>query len=198
MLFQENTYRVLLVSSAGGFSEAMSPLLPPTDFYPVETASSVAEAQRKISESSYDLVAINAPLRDDFGTQLAISICADSCASVLLLVKNELYAEVEARVVTAGVLTLSKPTGSAQLNRALRMLCATRERLRQMEQRQLTVEKKMEQIRIVNRAKLLLMQCLSMTETDAHRYIEKQAMNLRLSKSQVAQNIIRTYGGNLD
>ena len=113
-------------------------------------------------------------------------------------VHGVLYAEVEARVVTAGVLTLSKPTGSAQLNRALRMLCATRERLRQMEQRQLTVEKKMEQIRIVNRAKLLLMQCLSMTETDAHRYIEKQAMNLRLSKSQVAQNIIRTYGGNLD
>ena len=67
-----------------------------------------------------------------------------------------------------------------------------------MEQRQLTVEKKMEQIRLVNRAKLLLMQCLGMTETDAHRYIEKQAMNLRLSKSQVAQNIIRTYGGNPD
>ena len=32
-----------------------------------------------------------------------------------------------------------------------------------------------------------------MTEADAHRYIEKQAMDRRLSRRQVAENIIKTY-----
>ena len=32
-----------------------------------------------------------------------------------------------------------------------------------------------------------------MTEKDAHYYIEKQAMDTRLSRKEVAENIIRTY-----
>ena len=57
----------------------------------------------------------------------------------------------------------------------------------------MTVEEKIDEIRLVNRAKWLLIECLSMTEADAHRYIEKQAMDLRLSKREVAENIIKTY-----
>ena len=56
-------------------------------------------------------------------------------------------------------------------------------------------EKKIEEIRLVNRAKWLLIECLGMKESDAHRYIEKQAMDLRISKSEMAENIIRTYKG---
>ena len=51
----------------------------------------------------------------------------------------------------------------------------------------------MNEIRLVNRAKWLLISELKMTESDAHRYIEKQAMDLRISKREVAENVIRTY-----
>ena len=51
----------------------------------------------------------------------------------------------------------------------------------------------MKEIRLENRAKLLLIQCLSMTETEAHRYIQQQAMDRHLSKREVIENIIRTY-----
>ena len=54
-------------------------------------------------------------------------------------------------------------------------------------------EEKIKEIRLVNRAKWLLIECLSMTEPEAHRYIEKQAMDLRISKREAAENIIRTY-----
>ncbi len=45
----------------------------------------------------------------------------------------------------------------------------------------------------MNRAKWLLIECLSMAEPDAHRYIEKQAMDLRITKREAAENIIKTY-----
>ena len=32
-----------------------------------------------------------------------------------------------------------------------------------------------------------------MTEAEAHRYIEKQAMDLRISRREAAENIIKTY-----
>lgn len=195
MVFQERTYGVLIVSAASSFFTVMEPLLPSTDYWPVVHAKSVAEAQRRLLEGTYDIVIINAPLPDDFGLRLAISTCTDSSSGVLLLVKNDLYNEIYTKAMPYGVLTLSKPTNSQLIVQSLRVLCATRERLRQMEQKQMSVEKKIEEIRLVNRAKWLLIECLGMKESDAHRYIEKQAMDLRISKSEMAGNIIRTYKG---
>lgn len=195
MVFQERTYGVMIVSAASSFFTVMEPLLPSTDYWPVVHAKSVAEAQRRLLEGTYDIVIINAPLPDDFGLRLAISTCTDSSSGVLLLVKNDLYNEIYTKAMPYGVLTLSKPTNSQLIVQSLRVLCATRERLRQMEQKQMSVEKKIEEIRLVNRAKWLLIECLGMKESDAHRYIEKQAMDLRISKSEMAENIIRTYKG---
>ena len=193
MVFQVRTYSVLVVSSSEKFNATTATLLPVTDFYPVTLAKSVSEAQRKLLERAYDIVIVNAPLPDDFGMRLAIDVCASSDAGVLLLVKSELYNDVYAKVVEYGVMTLSKPTSVQLVAQTLRGLCATRERMRRMEEKQKTVEEKIEELRLVNRAKWLLIECLNMSETDAHRYIEKQSMDLRVPKREVAENIIKTY-----
>lgn len=195
MVFQEKTYCVLVVSSTESFGTSMAPLLPPTDYYPVVYARSSAEAQRLLAENSYDIVIINTPLSDDFGLRLASYVSSNTTAGVLLLVKSDRYTETSAKMLSYGVMTLPKPTSSQMLTQTLGVLCATRERLRQMEEKQLSVEQKMEEIRLVNRAKWLLIETLGMSEAESHRYIEKQAMDLRSSKAQVARNIIHTYQG---
>ena len=55
------------------------------------------------------------------------------------------------------------------------------------------LEAKVADIRIINRAKLLLVQHLQMTETEAHKYIEKQAMDRCVTKRAVAEQILSTY-----
>ena len=50
-----------------------------------------------------------------------------------------------------------------------------------------------EEIRLVDRAKCALIQYLGMSEATAHRYIEKQAMDLRKTKVQIAEGILKTY-----
>ena len=193
MIFQERTYAVLIVSSSEKVDQQLRALLPGTEYYPVQSARSVGEARRMLLGASFDLVLINTPLKDDFGTQLAIDVCVDSAAGALLFVKAELFDSVNARVMEYGVVTLSMPTGSALVTQSLRMLCAQRERLRRIEQKQQTVEEKMEEIRLVNHAKWLLIECLSMTEQEAQHYIEKQSMDQRITKRQAAENIIKTY-----
>ena len=193
MVFQERTYSVLIVTASDTFANSVMPLLPMTDYWPVTTVYSVSEARRRVVDTEFDIVLINAPLPDDFGMRLAIDTCNNSNAGVLLLVKSELYDDIYAKVVEYGVMTLSKPTSTQMVSQSLRVLCATRERLRKLEERQVSVDEKIEEIRLVNRAKWLLIECLSMTEADAHRYIEKQSMDLRISKREVAENIIKTY-----
>ena len=193
MVFRERTYGVLVVSASEKFNSAMRTLLPMTDYWPLDFALSVSEARRRLLEAEYDLVLINAPLPDDFGIRLATGLCSDTGLGVLLFVKAAMYEDVCSKVTKYGVLTVSKPAPVPVVRQSLSVLCATRERLRRMEERQASVEEKIEEIRLVNRAKWLLIERLGMTEAEAHRYMEKQAMDQRVSKRELAENIIKTY-----
>ena len=75
----------------------------------------------------------------------------------------------------------------------MQLLCGTYERLRRMAQKTASLEEKMEDIRIINHAKWLLIDQLKMTEAQAHRYIEKQAMDRCVSRREIAENILSTY-----
>lgn len=193
MEFTERRYSVLLVSSSPKFNESMLALLPESRFYPVTAVSDVSSARRRLLESKYDIVIINAPLPDDFGTRLALNICDNSGTAVLLFVKAEHYPDINGRVSPFGVLVLPKPASSQTVSQSLQLLCGTRERLRRMEQKTASIEEKMGEIRIINRAKLLLMEQLKMTEKEAHRFIEKQAMDRCVTRITIAQSILSTY-----
>ena len=148
--------------------------------------------RRLLLEQSFDIVIVNAPLPDEFGTQLALELSETSGAGVLLLVKAEQYAELSARLTPNGILTLQKPTTPQLLTQTLQLLCGTRERLRRMEQKTASFEEKMAEIRLVNRAKCLLIERKAMTEQEAHRWIEKQAMDRCVSRKVIAEQILQT------
>ena len=99
MVFQERTYSVLLVSASDKFNATTTTLLPVTDYWPVTTVKSIAEAKRRLLDQPYDIILINAPLPDDFGMRLAIDACNESGAGVLLLVKSEHYNDIYSKVV---------------------------------------------------------------------------------------------------
>lgn len=185
------SYSVLSVAAAEKFHTSLRELLPSGRYSPVHSASDAAEARRRLLESRYDIIVISAPLRDEFGTHLAQHFAENSGAGILLLVKPEYYSDVSAQVTPLGVLALSKPTSPQLMLQCMELLCGTRERLRRMEQKSASIEDKMAEIRLVNRAKWALIENRGMNEQDAHRYIEKQAMDRCVSKRVVAEEILR-------
>ena len=62
-----------------------------------------------------------------------------------------------------------------------------------MEKKSVSLQDKMDEIKLVNRAKWILITHLDMTENVAHRYIEKQAMDRCVTRRSVAEDILRTY-----
>ncbi len=193
MDFKERVYSVLVVSSFKKFNEAFAHTLPEANYFPVNIVTNVAAAKRALLEKNYDFVLINTPLTDDFGMRLAIDTSSNERTVVLLIVKADIYSEVHSKVVDYGVMTLAKPASAQSVLQALQWMAAIRERLRRLEKKALSVEEKMEEIRIINRAKWILIENLNMTETDAHRYIEKQAMDRCVTRKAIAQGIINTY-----
>lgn len=194
MSLNEQKYSALIVSSSKKFDFTLSALLPDSGFYPTVTVTSAGAAKRAAAQRPFDFIIINAPLPDEFGTDLAIDACSLGDAVVLLFVKSEIHGETYDKVVKHGVFTLPKPTSRQSLAQALSWMASARERLRKIRTRTLSVEEKMAEIRLVNRAKWVLIREQNMDEPHAHRYIEKQAMDHCITKREVAEGIIKSYG----
>lgn len=193
MNFEEHVYSVLLVSAAEKFNTSIKDLLPDFKYYPIHEETSTSGAKRALADKTFDFIIINSPLPDSDGIRFAIDTSSNKNSVVLFLVRNELYSATFDKVSPYGAYTLPKPTSKQIVSQAIDWMTATRERLRSLEKKSLSLEDKMLEIRIVNRAKWLLISELKMTETDAHRYIEKQAMDRCISKKSMAEEIIKLY-----
>ena len=186
----ERVYSVLLVSASGSFNTAMGDLLPAAVFTPVQTVSDVSAAKRAFAGRAYDIVIVNSPLPDDPGVRFSIDAGNGGETVSLLLLRSESFEEITARVTPHGVFTLQKPFPKALVQTALSWLVSARERLRKTEKKTLSLEEKMEEIRLVNRAKWRLIEQRGMDEPTAHRYIEKQAMDRCVTRRVVAEEIL--------
>ena len=193
MSLKERVYSVLVISAKENFNASLQSLLPESKYAPVQMVSSVSLAKRVLLERSFDFVFINTPLPDDFGTRFAIEISGNKGTVILLLVRNEVYEEVCDKVTEYGILTLPKPASKQMVAHTLNFMAGIRERLRKLENKSLSMEEKMKEIRLINRAKWVLIDELKMSEADAHRYIEKQAMDHCVSRREIAEEIISTY-----
>ena len=152
---------------------------------------SAAEAAVLLSRTPIDVIVVNAPLADDEGGAFAVRCAQSSFAGVLLLVRTETAQTKKAE--EAGVLVLTKPAGKAAILTAVKLSCAVSRRLFAARSTADSLKSKMDEWKIVNRAKWLLIGKLGMSEADAHRYIEKLAMDTRQTRREIADGIIKTY-----
>ncbi|MCD7728076.1 MAG: ANTAR domain-containing protein [Ruminococcus sp.] len=184
---------VLIVSGNEKATNALVPMLREFGHISISSAKSASEAKRAILSNDYDLVMINAPLSDEYGFELAGQVLSNSLSSCLFIVKAEHFESASAKLEGLGGLCISKPVNRLMFIQALRWISATRNRLLGLKQENIKLQNKIEEMRIVNRAKFALMQYLGFDEAQAHRYIEKQAMDKRVTKYQIATQIIKTY-----
>ncbi len=186
---------VLLVSSTDKSLEFISQLLKEADAAPphITTAQSGSEARRILARSDYELIIINAPLSDEFGHELATQASENTSAGIIIIAKSEIADEISSRVENYGVFVLPKPLGRQIFFQTLKLVSAARRRMLGLKNENRKLQLKIEEIRLIDRGKCALIQYLSMTEEQAHKYIERQAMDMRITKREVAEGILRTY-----
>ena len=150
----------------------------------IVTVTNGGEARRLLVERDFDLCIINAPLIDEFGDEFAKDIVSNGIGQVILVVRTDIYDEVS---------TIAKPMNRTIFWSALKIANATYNKMCRLKKENNKLLQKIEDIRMIDRAKCILIQYLNMTEAEAHRYIEKQAMDMRSTRKVVAEGILRTY-----
>ena len=106
---QEQAASVMVVSTTDKAVEFFQKILPKEQFSPLTCVHSAGEAQRMLVDRSVDIVVINAPLKDEMGTELAIELAQNQSCGVMMMVKNDVYEQVSYKVEEYGVLTLPRP-----------------------------------------------------------------------------------------
>ena len=184
---------VLVVSSADKGTAFFTDTLTAAAVEQIVALQTSGEARRLLMERDFDLVIINAPLIDESGERLARDVAIKGISQVILVVKSEYFDEVSAACESDGVLTVSKPINRTIFWSALMFAKSAGNRIKQMQAENERLKLKIDEIRIVDRAKCILISHMHMSEQDAHRYIEKQAMDMRMTRKSVAEGIIKTY-----
>lgn len=183
----------LIVSYSEKSTEYLERILAEAFVTNITTISNAGEARRLLLEKDFDLCIINSPLPDEFGANLAANIADKGISQVILIVRSENFDEISHKVEDYGVITIAKPIAKTLLWNAIKIAQATHKKMHAIHDENKKLIQKIEDIKIVDRAKCILISHLSMNEPEAHRYIEKQAMDMRITRREVAEKILRTY-----
>lgn len=184
---------VLIVSPAESV-ERIASMLDCMEYGPIKKITNASQARRQTVHDGFDIVIINAPLCDDDGYELALDIAELSGSAVMLVVRGESYDEIRYRVESAGIFTIPKPLSAATFHSALNLIRMSQKRLMALEAENKKLRMKIEELKLIDRAKWMLITEKGMDEAAAHRYIEKGAMDSRMTRADYARAVIGELG----
>ena len=185
--------RALIISDAPKATKFFKDFLPANGYDKIKLAATAEEGRQAMEEFSPDICVINAPLGTESGEELSIELAAEVSCQVILFVKDDYFEDIASNVEKEGVICLSKPVSVSMFYQALGFAEAADSRMKNACAEIKRLERKLSEVRVVNHAKSILMSQKDMTEAEAHRYIEKTAMDRRVPRGQVAEEIIDFY-----
>lgn len=155
--------------------------------------STAAEARRASLCRPIDMFVINSGLIDEHGNELAIAISeAHDCGGVYIDDYMRIE-QIEDDLNRFGIIALSRPLTRSALLEAVRLITVSNARVRALKAKNEELSVKLEDLKFVSRAKIALMRSLGYSEEQAHKFIEKKAMDMHTTRRKVAMDILKTY-----
>ena len=186
--------KILICAGSEKTAAALSALLKSIDNTETAAVFNGKTVQRFLAaHPETNLVVFNTPLEDEQGLSLAVSIVSEYSVPVLAVTDEESFGRVGGTLTEHGVVVFRRPVDKRIFCNTVETLLTADVIMKHLRGEAAGLQENLEELRMVNKAKALLIQNLHMTEAQAHRYIEKQAMDLRQSRKIIAQNILKTY-----
>ncbi len=184
---------VFIVCSKPEMIKELRTLMLQQGYSSAEYALSANEARRKLDFFEPGLILVNAPLQDELGIELILDIADKTDAGIIVLSRHEHLAEMQYSLEKVGALVLPKPISRTILIQTARFASQSRKSIKGLKLQNNDLEKRMQDRKIIEKAKWILVDKMNMTEPQAHRYIQKRAMDLRVPQIKVAEDIFNNF-----
>lgn len=184
--------KILIISSSNKSKELLDDIVKESGDYEIFTADNSFQCREIIKKINFDLIIINSPLKDDYGENLSIYINENTNSDIIIIVKENSEYGIS-KLEERGIYVIKKPLNKIILMNIINSYITHRRRYNSIIEENERLKNKINNMALINRAKLTLIQYLKMSEEESHKYIEKQAMDLRITKVEVAKNILKIY-----
>ena len=177
---------VLVVAERARCDEIKRLFLP--GGYAFIRAESEKEARMKLLDFQLSLVIVDAMLPGSASKDIAV-FAASMDADTILIVPDEISSHMAAMMMKHGVYVSGSSRDS--FSAVLGAISVAREKIRKAEEKNRKLLLRLKNEKLLTEAKCLLAGRRGMSEAEAHSYIEKKAMNCRISLEDAAVGIIR-------
>jgi response regulator NasT len=185
----------LIVCGKQEFGDGIAALLLGDGFRIVEIALSASDARRKLAYLEPDLVIASLPLTDDPGLRFILDLPDMGAPAVVALIRPETLKGMQIGIEQAGALILPKPVSRTVLKQTVRYALGARRSIEGLRKEREGLRKQIDERRVIEKAKWLMIRHLGITEPEAHRALQKRAMDERRQQLAVAQDVIKHYDG---
>lgn len=156
----------------------------------LQTVSGLDEARAALGHLHPTLIVVQSDTPDEQELRRCAELAEGAEAVFLLLVRQEAYGAAWRFLQKRGVCVMTWPMEQTILAQTLRNLLLLK---KSMQAQTDQLRSQLQDLKRIQKAKGLLMRQLGMTEQDAHRWIEKAAMDRCVKKREIAETIIRMY-----
>lgn len=150
------------------------------------------EAQHLLERYQCQIIIVDLPFtKDRHEIGFLLSLVKASNAFILALIKRNQLDVLQKKIEKYGIFSLSKPVSQGALLQFFSFVRTAQCRYEQMNNQQAELLKKIKEIKLVDRAKCLLIEHEYLSEEEAHKQIEREAMDERVTRSAIAKRIIQ-------
>jgi len=183
----------LIVSNSEKDAAFFSVVLNALSVNKIISLKSASDARGLILKQCFDLIIVNIQSDNDSGESFSRYAASNGVTQVILIVDSVFFDSVSGSCEKDGVMVISRPVDKALLWSALLIAKSVQNKIKRLQAENARLKQKIEDIRIIDRAKCLLISNMKMSEQESHRYIEKQAMDVRSTKRIIAEGILKRY-----
>lgn len=156
-------------------------------FSNIDFAQDIFEAKRKVMENPRDIIIVDSDENDNIQGAIDLS---ETNATILLLVPQNFFDNISYQVEIHGIITVPKPIDAYNFYTVIKTACAVTYKIKSVMAKTIRLEEKMQELRLIAQAKMILMERQNFSESEAHRFIGKQAMDRCVTKIKIAKEII--------
>lgn len=184
---------ILIISTNEKINVYVKDFLHSEDHVHITFCKESNKARRLVLEHAFDIILMNYPLMDDTSYDLPLDLAKGCDATIFLLVNQKRYDGIVDKMEQTGIYVIGKPINKQVLSLVLRFAFVTQKRIAIMQHKTKNLSSKLQEIKLIDRAKCLLMEKEHLSEQQAHRYLEKKAMDQQCTRFEIAKRLIEKY-----
>jgi two-component system, response regulator PdtaR len=184
---------ILIVVRKPELSEQIKAILTSRGYLISDACISGMQALRSASSRPVDIAIVGFTLSDMSGLEFAGDLLEKCDCSVLLLTPPEQMGYVKEQAGSMDIVTLPRPATAQAMLSTLELMQHYHTKLKKVSDEAHKLKVDLERRALAEKAKVVLMHRMGMTEAEAWRYLQKRAMDTGRTLRDISTQVLELY-----